>query len=153
MKTFQQSVKNNDSFEFCRAACRTSSRSTVHGNAYSSAQKFCTTPVRVAKKLPADTAVTAGKQGQSCTAVCESAGKVCSAEFLQSVNNCDMLKGSFPCSSCEGNFGYDQPAYVANAANKDQFGKCLYNSKETFLSCSGAHADTQRLCPCRPKQG
>lgn len=152
MKSFQQAVKENDSFEFCRQACRTSSKSTIHGNAYSSPNKYCTAPVRLPRKLPDDATVVAGQQGLACSAVCENTGKVCSPEFLASVNNCDLLKKHFPCSSCESNFGYDQPAYVGNSANKEQFGKCLYNSKESFLSCAGAHADTQRLCVCRPKQ-
>lgn len=33
-KTFAKAVGSNDAFEFCRATCRTSSKSTVHGNEY-----------------------------------------------------------------------------------------------------------------------
>jgi hypothetical protein len=34
-------------------------------------------------------------------------------------------------------------------ANKDMYGKCLVNEKESYYSCSGHHADTTRICPCR----
>ena len=47
------------------------------------------------------------------------------------------------------NYGHDQPAYVSNSANKEMYGKCLVNEKESYYSCSGQHQDTSRLCPCR----
>jgi len=155
--TYKASVEGNNVFEFCRASCRTSSKSTVHGNAYMSTSRFCVSPAPLSSKSikpPADLQVVAGDQGASCDQVCAARKASCDARFIPFINNCGALQDKFPCpgTKCEENYGHDQPAYVSNPANKEKFGTCLVNKKEQYFSCNGNHADTQRLCPCRPNK-
>eukprot|EP00960_Hanusia_phi_P068033 766752-Hanusia_phi.AAC.4 len=96
-KTFANAMKRKDAFEFCRASCRTSSKSTVHGNAYISEKRFCLSPSILSQKLPADVTVsllapasrvtswqiTIGKQGESCADVCRNVGKGCDARYVK----------------------------------------------------------------------
>ncbi|EKX46586.1 hypothetical protein GUITHDRAFT_107373 [Guillardia theta CCMP2712] len=122
-KTFADAVKRKDSFEFCRASCRTSSKSTVHGNAYISEKRFCLSPSILSNTLPADVAVTVGKQGESCAEVCSSVGKRCDTRYITSINTCEVLQKNFPCkNTCEKNYGHDQPAYVSAQSNTEMFG-------------------------------
>ena len=80
-----------------RASCRTSSMSTVHGNAYISEKKHCLSPVPVtAGKFPADVKTVSGAQGESCDAVCAKKGWHCDGRFISSINNCDILTKHFP---------------------------------------------------------
>ena len=80
-----------------RASCRTSSMSTVHGNAYISEKKHCLSPFPVAAgKMPADVDTVAGAQGESCDAVCAKKGWHCDGRFISSINNCDILTKHFP---------------------------------------------------------
>jgi len=151
-KTFAKAVGSNDAFEFCRATCRTSSKSTVHGNEYLSPTRFCLSPFTIATKLPPSVSAVPGDQGLSCTQVCKAQKKRCDARFFAAINNCDHLKAAFaPCATpdrCVTNMGHDQPAFVASPNNKELFGKCLINSKESYFSCQGSHPDTRRICPC-----
>jgi hypothetical protein len=80
-----------------RASCRTSSMSTVHGNAYISEKKHCLSPFPVAAgKMPADVDTVVGAQGESCDAVCAKKGWHCDGRFISSINNCDILTKHFP---------------------------------------------------------
>lgn len=150
-KTFEKAVAAGDDFEFCRASCRTSSMSTVHGNAFVTDHKYCLSPVPVKlAKLPTEIETLVAAQGDSCDTACAKKDMHCDARFIASINNCEMLAKHFPCekTKCSKNYGHDQPAYVSNKANSI-FGSCLVNDKEAYYSCSGSHPDTSRLCPCR----
>mmetsp|Transcript_78647 Transcript_78647/g.211336 ORF Transcript_78647/g.211336 Transcript_78647/m.211336 type:complete len:259 (+) Transcript_78647:15-791(+) len=148
-RTYQRAVKEKDVFEFCRASCRTSSKSTVHGNAYNSEYRHCVSPDDLG--VPPDLKAVAGLQGQSCDDTCQEAGLACDLRFLFAVNTCPQMEAAFPCpGKCKENFGHDQPAYVSSEENKESYGMCLVNSKEAYYSCAGSHKHTRRLCPCRP---
>lgn len=151
-RTFEDTAKSRDAFEFCRASCRTSSKSTVHGNAYISEYRFCLSPeILTDAPMPADMKGLAGNDGVSCDDTCGAAGLYCDLRYLPVINTCTQLEAVFPCTGkCKTNYGHDQPAYVSASSNPE-YGSCLTNSKEAFYSCSGSHKDTRRLCPCRPK--
>ena len=101
-KTFAKAVHDHDVFEFCRATCRTSSKSTVHGNEYLSPMRFCLSPDTVASKLPSSVTPVAGEQGHSCVQTCESHSKTCDTRFFATINDCEHLKSAFPpCASSE----------------------------------------------------
>ena len=80
-----------------RASCRTSSMSTVHGNAYITDKKYCLSPVPIkTAKMPADVETVKGAQGESCDTVCANKGWHCDARFISAINNCDVLTKHFP---------------------------------------------------------
>mmetsp|Transcript_19991 Transcript_19991/g.50283 ORF Transcript_19991/g.50283 Transcript_19991/m.50283 type:complete len:235 (-) Transcript_19991:82-786(-) len=146
-------------FELCRGKCRTSSKSTVHENAYLGARHHCygdrPRPL-LEPQQPVSTAITilaADQPNLSCHQVCSRAGKSCSTEHFPEVNRCDRLRDHFQCEAgCEknmvGNRGADHPAYVVYKASKETLPTmCLVNSFSNY-DCSASHAKTRRICPC-----
>ena len=137
---------SDDVFLKCKCRCRTHSQLTRHENAYESPYHFCYHKVPPSRP-PA--VMYAGDAGESCNEVCARHGnKVCEDHDLIASNTCEMMKMKFPCgSSCQKNRGSDQPAYDLDKK------KCLLNNSPQFISCSGLHVKTRRLCPCREKWG
>jgi hypothetical protein len=85
--------------------------------------------------------------GESCDYICrqQSSNSICNVQYTShQLNNCIMLKKYFPCESCDGSMGLEQPAFV----QKDK--RCLFNlpSNHYQTSCHGSHKDTIRLCAC-----
>ncbi len=82
---------------------------------------------------------------ENCDDVCAEKHLVCEPDYFKKINKCTTLRKHFKgCpGGCERSTGYDQPAFIAATS------KCLWNGKDFYFSCSGAHKDTIRLCPCR----
>lgn len=146
-------------FELCRGKCRTSSKSTVHENAFLGTRHHCYGERRrpllePQKATPKDiTILGANQPNMNCNQVCSLAGKKCSPEHFPEVNHCDRLRDQFQCEAgCEkdtvGNRGADHPAYVIYKSSKETHPTmCLLNSFSAF-DCGASHAKTQRICPC-----
>ena len=79
----------------------------------------------------------------------DGSGYVCDDIDLRVVNSCEMLRKHMRCENgCEANVGGDQPCMVVAAA-AEKANKCLFQGNAQYFSCSGKHANTARLCPCR----
>lgn len=154
-------------FDYCRAKCRTNSKSTVHENAYKSEQHHCFSTADTPKEVKSTSAgantptktkripnykVVLGNQGEACDKACERAGSRCVASLLGAVNNCDTMKEHFACENgCQDSFGGDQPAYVVpSALRMHQPGVCMINTRPDTLGCDNRHPNTKRLCTCSP---
>ncbi|BDA49135.1 probable UPF0454 protein C12orf49 homolog at N-terminal half [Coccomyxa sp. Obi] len=146
-------------FEYCRNKCRTSSKSTVHENAYLSTFHHCfsasgkpTTPAPPTPPIPKTVTVVLGSAGQSCTEMCEGTGRRCARQHLASLNNCNVLREHFACEAgCEPDTGTaDAPIYVNSSAPKQQRPTiCLtMDQKVNEFSCEATSASNHRLCPC-----
>ncbi|CAL5226902.1 g9775 [Coccomyxa viridis] len=148
-----------DVFAYCQDRCRTSSKSTVHENAYLSPSHHCysksgkpMTPAPPTPEVPTFISVVQGSAGQSCTALCQGVGRRCAQEHLAALNNCNILRQHFPCEAgCEPEpSATDAPAYVEASAPKQQRPTmCLtQDEKALSFSCDAAQANQQRLCAC-----
>lgn len=144
-------------FKECLKKCRTSSKSTRHGNMFMHSYKHCYGPTHAdLEKLsvePGDLVhIAANRTALSCTELCAqhpAPHTRCADGLLARVNNCEELKKSFKCKGCESSGGLEQPAMVAlNAPTNLNPGKCLYNPDNTKYDCSARHPDTLRLCVC-----
>ncbi len=58
-----------------------------------------TTPAPPTPELPSFVAVVLGSAGQSCTALCQGAGRRCAQEHLAALNNCNILRQYFACEA------------------------------------------------------
>ena len=125
----------------CQCRCKTHSQLSRHENSYRTPWHFCyheTPPSRPPYEL-----IIANRE-ESCVSACHRhQGMICEDHDLVAINNCAYLKKTFSCKSCNGNRGSDQPAF--NPKEKS----CLFNNNLQYISCSGQHKDTKRLCPCR----
>jgi len=145
------------SFEACESLCRTSSRSTRHGNEYKHNLKHCyaTEPQSLrllvlggndTKLLPVS------HPSISCTEACaEMQPKhTCSEELMHSLNSCEVLKAHFPCEAgCRDENRADTPSYVLPLGEEKYHpGACLTNERPSDLDCNGRHPATRRLCLC-----
>ena len=98
-------------FEYCRAVCRTTARSTQHENAFIAARKHCFSklgrprvPVPPAPLLPPLVALVAGAAGQSCEAACQAAkpqAAACAPQHFAALNDCNSLRAKFMCEAGE----------------------------------------------------
>lgn len=158
---------NQEGFDECSERCRTSSKSTRHGNEYKSTKQHCYDKERgqfsLAKVMlkEEDTVILVLKQSLvSCTEACQrhssstgdtseywegvpsekEAEFICSEEILQSVNTCDALKKHFSCanSACSKKTK-DGPSFDLSS------GACQLADK---LSCHTRSKDSHRLCKC-----
>ena len=106
----------------------------------------------VTSKAPDDKySFVATEYGESCHETCSKhQGKVCDATIIRQLNSCVLLKKYLPCTSCEQSTGEDQPCMVnPNAPSDKNPGSCLVNTDDSFVSCTGKHALTKRLCACK----
>ena len=128
-------------FAKCQCRCKTHSQLSRHENSYRTPWHFCyheTPPPRQPYEL------IVSNVEESCVSACDRHhGMVCEDHDLVAINNCDNLNKKFTCGSCEGSRGSDQPAFKVNEKS------CLYNTNLQYISCSGQHKSTKRLCPCR----
>mmetsp|Transcript_13483 Transcript_13483/g.18474 ORF Transcript_13483/g.18474 Transcript_13483/m.18474 type:complete len:264 (+) Transcript_13483:381-1172(+) len=144
----------NKDFDYCRAKCRTNSKSTVHENAYQSNFHHCYgsnfSPVR-ADLAVGNFTIVKSPQGANCNEACLGSHSKCIIEAMAQVNSCATLKQHFPCENgCAESFGEDQPAYVVpSALRMHRPGTCMVNQRLELMSCAGKHPNTQRLCPCK----
>eukprot|EP00924_Labyrinthula_sp_SR-Ha-C_P004728 snap_masked-scaffold_1-processed-gene-9.46-mRNA-1 protein AED:0.55 eAED:0.55 QI:0/-1/0/1/-1/1/1/0/589 len=86
----------------------------------------------------------ADREGQSCDDVCSQTSMSCELSGFDIVNTCENMRKHHSCQTCKASFGLDQPAYFMSS---DQI-TCFYNTKPDYISCSGYHKNTKRLCPC-----
>ncbi|KAK9808166.1 hypothetical protein WJX73_004026 [Symbiochloris irregularis] len=124
----------SSAFEYCRGKCRTTSRSTVHENAYLDPHHHCfsnsgkpTTPTPPVPALPNTITLAVGQRGQSCQDACleaNPAGKLaCAPQHFASLNDCNRLRTHFACEAgCDDVEGVaaEHPGYVVTAAPKQQ---------------------------------
>lgn len=144
-------------FEYCRGKCRTSSKSTVHENAYLDVHHHCFSqsgkpvmPLPPAPLLPTSVKVQVGGKGESCTDTCNRTNSNCALQHMVAMNHCNVLRNHFACEAgCDNSGGDIQPSYVtADAAKEQQPTDCLTAESETQFNCDASHPNTQRLCPC-----
>lgn len=83
-----------------------------------------------------------------CTTLCEQQQRRCDPSLFTIINTCSIMQKHFPCTSCEVNYGPEQPAYVTTASQNEYAGRCLVSSSPTDTTCGASHKDTQRLCAC-----
>jgi hypothetical protein len=164
-------------FELCRAACRTSSRSTAHENAFIAERRFCFSEAgrpRVggaAPPLPAGIEAAPGVPGESCAAVCAARGRACVPAALAALNDCDELRAAFACEAgCavapKGAAALEFPGYVGNGAGKEAWpalcatlppapaerhdGEAEGEAAAPAFDCDASAKDVRRLCACGP---
>lgn len=145
-------------FITCLDACRTGSKSTVHGNAYMHSYMHCYTDTHADLnsmniKLGPDYVEVAAKiSGQTCTELCAEQPAPhtrCVDGLLHKVNDCETLQKHFKCKDCQKSGGLDQPAFVSlDADSKLNPGNCLYSPNGELFDCSGRHPATLRMCAC-----
>lgn len=143
-------------FEACEKDCRTSSRSTRHGNEYKHKFKHCyDSGEHNLQQLildANDTKVTLAQPSFSCKEACGGLRPrhSCSEELMNSLNNCEVLKSHFPCEAgCKTENRADSPSYMVPSSKQDhQPGLCLVNEKASGFDCNGRHPAARRLCLC-----
>eukprot|EP00884_Botryococcus_braunii_P014338 jgi/Botrbrau1/22905/Bobra.0065s0057.1 len=145
-------------FEYCRGKCRTTSRSTVHENAYLAPAHHCfsssgkpRTVEPPTPELAPGTQVLAGARGASCETACSAAGGSCLVSQLAAINNCNILRDHFACEAgCAMGGEAEHPGYMVAATPKqDRPTMCFtLNSSKAAFSCSTLNTNSQRLCAC-----
>jgi hypothetical protein len=93
-------------FDYCRAVCRTTARSTQHENAFILDRKHCFSklgrphvPVPPVPPLPPHIHAVAGQPGQSCDVACAAKQMACSGGHFASLNDCNSLRAKFMCEA------------------------------------------------------
>ena len=86
--------------------------------------------------------IPANKVNINCDDVCQSQQLKCDNKWFSIINTCDSMKKHFKCDKCVKSVGPDQPAYLPGQ------NECLISSHVHHSSCSAAHKDTVRICPC-----
>lgn len=150
-------------FDFCKGKCRSSSRSTVHENAYLSPLHHCfstsgkpTVPSPPVPDVPHNIRVLTSKDKQSCTERCEEDSLECSEAHFPALNDCNRMRESFACEAgCEAGAGLALPAYIIpKAAKSERPAMCLTWSADLSkeaMKCELSDSNRQRACPCAPK--
>ena len=78
----------------------------------------------------------------NCDDVCQNQSLKCDNSWFSVINDCESMKKHFNCNKCSNSMGSDQPAFLPVES------KCLVSMNILQSSCSSAHKDTIRLCPC-----
>ena len=147
----------SNEFDYCRAACRTTSRSTEHENAYIGERRFCFSEERRPRstdhiELDVGEFVAGGEVDKSCNDLCALKQGSCSHGSMQKINNCDELRMYYPCEAgCEviDDDTSPFPGYMAaKIATSDNPAKCFAVSESAPLSCSTKSDKIHRLCVC-----
>ena len=164
----------SNEFTYCKAACRTTSRSTEHENAFIGERRFCFSEDRRPRETDPvtfetmDTFIAKGSPDVSCTDVCTQQKSTCVSgdEDMQAkINTCDELRQYFPCEA--GCFEYEGsdhvfPGYVSNNAKKEENPATCYISsspssvdtsdEKTKDACKATSGPVHRLCVCSRSQ-
>lgn len=159
-------------FEYCKATCRTTSRSTQHENAFIGDRRYCYTsgarprlPVPPAPPLAQDLTVIVGKTGDSCDVTCRKHSLECNEAHFSEINDCNTLRNYFMCEAGCGQSNYTHaqfPGYIVEAAPKNQWpAMCIsyFDSRKAeaglkvHFNCSASSEHVQRLCPCESAPG
>jgi len=144
-------------FSACERDCRTSSRSTRHGNEYKHKFKHCYETEKQSLQLLLlggnDTKMLAlSHPSISCKEACAGLQPkhACSEDLMDSFNSCEVLKSHFPCEAgCKAENRADTPSYMSPTVEaKYHPGACLTNEKSSGLDCNGRHPASRRLCLC-----
>lgn len=158
-------------YDYCQSACRTTSRSTQHENAFISERRFCFagngrphTLTPRAPSLPQSVTAVVGAVGASCDAVCNDKDQECNADHFAALNDCNTLRAMF---MCEAGCGPSElptrrefPGYVVDRAPKNDwpaFCFLYFDSRKAGMvqqyNCSASAEHVQRVCPCAPALG
>jgi len=161
-------------YDYCQSACRTTSRSTQHENAFISERRFCfdgngrpQTPTPPIPPLPGSVTAVVGAAGASCDAVCEDQYQECNADHFAAINDCNTLRAMFMCEAgcgpSESSKRKEFPGYVLDGAPKHNWpAVCFFyfDSREAAaedvvqqFSCSASAEHVKRVCPCEPASG
>lgn len=162
----------SNEFDYCKSACRTTSRSTQNENEYIGYRKYCYSEER----RPRDSEpvafqdgrfVAKGAEGVSCEDACKAHNAVCADEETSPVNTCDDLRSAFMCEAgCTpipqlGESASDTlyPGYVGVKAPKaDRPGTCFIQDsssperklvEDVTRPCDAQSKFVHRLCICR----
>ena len=160
-------------FEYCKATCRTTSRSTQHENSFIGDRRYCFTPgarprlpVPPAPPLSKSLTMIVGEAGASCDAACRKDELECNDAHFNEINDCNTLRSMF---SCEAGCGQSDngthkefPGYVVDGAAKHLWPAMCFsyfdNKKAAdgimmHFNCSASSESVQRLCPCEAAPG
>lgn len=110
-------------------------------------------PTQVAplKPLPEALQLHAGGRGQSCTAACAAHNLTCDSAGFQYLNDCDRLRGTFPCEAgcAVGQEQPEAPSYIAYGSPKAHYPTmCWTLPREEGPGCDTTMDHAVRLCPC-----
>lgn len=164
----------SNEFDYCKSACRTTSRSTQNENTYIGERKYCYSEERRPRDSEPvtfhdDRFVAKGAAGASCEDACRAQNAVCSDEDTSPINTCDELRAAFMCEAgCSttvqvGESASDEyPGYVGVKAPKnDRPGTCFIQGSADSTSpvrsllevldtkCDAKSKFVHRLCICR----
>ena len=159
-------------FEYCQGACRTTSRSTQHENAFISPRRFCFggngrpyTPTPRVPPLPKGVKAVVGAAGASCNTVCKDQNLICNSDHFAALNDCNTLRSVFMCEAGCGPSEYNKrefPGYVVEAAQRQDwpaFCFFYFDSRKAVAgltqhyNCSASSQHVQRVCPCESAPG
>lgn len=163
----------SNEFDYCKSACRTTSRSTQNENTYIGERKYCYSEERRPRDsepvtFQDDRFVAKGAAGASCEDACKAQNAVCADEDTSPINTCDELRAAFMCEAgcsptVQSGESDEYPGYVGVKAPKnDRPGTCFIqgNSADStsparsLLEGTGPKCDAKskfvhRLCICR----
>eukprot|EP01080_Neovahlkampfia_damariscottae_P010838 gene10838-3458_t len=81
------------------------------------------------------------KQQMSCDIYCQKKNLMCDNDSFQFINNCEILKNNFGCTSCHSSENNVSPLIFNN--------KCFVKRNKNF-DCSHISKVGNRVCPCIP---
>lgn len=157
----------SEPFAYCRAICRTTSKSTVHENRYIGTRHFCFSSLGRPRKTPSvpieeSLFIMKGEAGRSCTETCASNHSFCHSDGILKLNTCDELRSVFLCEAgceiakhSEIGKGLEFPGYVVDGSDKQEFpAQCFVGShgKGKGHICDASAKHVERLCVCTNAQ-
>ncbi len=98
----------------------------------------------------ADMLFLAGNTNETCVVTCKTVNSTCSEELMRHANDCIMLRGAFPCTSC-GPSGASAQSWnmdVACPAFEVVSKHCDVCSRSGAMNCNSKSVGVSRLCPC-----
>jgi hypothetical protein len=165
----------DSAFAFCEAACRTTSSSTVHENAFIGARRYCFRYNAGRFKRPklddgeftdlegssgdGRVQVVVGAEGKSCTEACQSLQPPMTCEDSSPYSSsCDEMREFFPCEA--GCWEHDSgvvarspaqethPSYISPWGPKPDWPAGCFPDAALTSGCEAKVVHVQRLCQC-----
>ncbi len=165
----------DSTFAFCEAACRTTSSSTVHENAFIGERRYCYMynagrfkrpkldgdkfTSREGSSSDGSVRVVAGAEGKSCTDVCRGLQPTMACDdSSQYSSSCDEMREFFLCEagcwehdvgvSARSSAQATQPSYISPWGPKDDWPAGCFPDAALTSACDAKVAHAQRLCLC-----